>query len=769
MSRSSFRVRVIPRVPTNIEGTNGVKAQLDIGTYSYVISPDYPSLVIAPATSNLPTTFIRVYDFSTGMYTRVSLSNLADNIQAGVLGPNLASIKALTTAADKVPYFIDNAGNAATYTVSSYVRGVSNAADKPSYLAAIGAATTDQGGKADTALQPGQAATPAQGAKADTALQPGQAATPAQGVKADNSVQYIAKPGDTDVQIQGYVNSVASPGRVVVRFPAGSYTLNANVSPNGRQVTYEIDPQSSFSGPGILQAQATNTYFNFPTDILQELRTVGTYDNPTGSWGPVAYFGKTGGPLTSNLNPTVVVTGHRLQQNGQGNAVSAFFVEALESIGNPTGGTFGFTEGARIGTYVRNNATHALGYGAILSAGSEPGSQVDILMAVECDVANRDADAPSLSAYAPGSSKLVSAINLTSGGTKRPLAYATTNPSDWVPEAARPRGAYVALGPVNEAVFAYVDQLGTPVGLDLRYGKCTFSAIALANNQRISIRSMDGVTDRTALWLTTSDLLVLGQGLANIGHDGNFGPLAGNTFSIGTAGARYKDCYLNNNPNVSSDARIKKVRGELTDAEISAAESIRVQAFQYLSAIDAKGEAAARVHFGVIAQEVQKAFQDNGLDPWRYGVLGADPVMVEVTKTRTSQRQVMEDDEETVEELVKEGDTFVSRAVTRPVKRPKETAIPIVDADGNQIFESVPERDENGKYVLEVVEIDDPNTGEKRGVERIRKSVRQRMKYIPVMEDFEESYTVMEDSGEKRLSIRYEQLAMFMIAALRAS
>lgn len=152
MSRSSFRVRVLPRVPTNIVGTNGDKAQLDVGTYSYVISPDYPSLVVAPATSNLPTTFVRVYDFSTGMYTRVSLSNLADNIQAGVLGPNLTGIKALSVDTDKVPYFIDSSGNAATYTVSPYVRSISNAIDAPSYLAAIGASADLVGTVQDLSL-----------------------------------------------------------------------------------------------------------------------------------------------------------------------------------------------------------------------------------------------------------------------------------------------------------------------------------------------------------------------------------------------------------------------------------------------------------------------------------------------------------------------------------------------------------------------------------------------------------------------------------------
>ena len=48
-----------------------------------------------------------------------------------------------------------------------------------------------------------------------------------------------------------------------------------------------------------------------------------------------------------------------------------------------------------------------------------------------------------------------------------------------------------------------------------------------------------------------------------------------------------------------------------------------IKAFKFNDAVQAKGD-AARIHVGVIAQEVIAAFEAEGLDPMRYGIVCYD-------------------------------------------------------------------------------------------------------------------------------------------------
>ena len=45
-----------------------------------------------------------------------------------------------------------------------------------------------------------------------------------------------------------------------------------------------------------------------------------------------------------------------------------------------------------------------------------------------------------------------------------------------------------------------------------------------------------------------------------------------------------------------------------------------IKTFRWKKSYERKGE-EARIHTGVIAQEVEQAFRDEGLDPFRYGML----------------------------------------------------------------------------------------------------------------------------------------------------
>lgn len=75
----------------------------------------------------------------------------------------------------------------------------------------------------------------------------------------------------------------------------------------------------------------------------------------------------------------------------------------------------------------------------------------------------------------------------------------------------------------------------------------------------------------------------------------------------------------------TSDANNKQQIVDLTAAEKAVGQALKgmMKSFKFNDAVEKKG-ANARVHFGVIAQQVQTAFQDQGLDANNYGLFCSD-------------------------------------------------------------------------------------------------------------------------------------------------
>ena len=104
-----------------------------------------------------------------------------------------------------------------------------------------------------------------------------------------------------------------------------------------------------------------------------------------------------------------------------------------------------------------------------------------------------------------------------------------------------------------------------------------------------------------------------------------FAPLADNTSSLGSAGTRWSVVYAGTGTINTSDEREKQYISALDDAErrVSVILKSLVKKFCYRDAVLNKGE-DARIHIGVIAQEVIAAFEAEGLDPMRYGIVCYD-------------------------------------------------------------------------------------------------------------------------------------------------
>jgi hypothetical protein len=99
------------------------------------------------------------------------------------------------------------------------------------------------------------------------------------------------------------------------------------------------------------------------------------------------------------------------------------------------------------------------------------------------------------------------------------------------------------------------------------------------------------------------------------------GAAADNAVDIGNATFRFDDIYATNNVIQTSDRNEKQDIEELNDAERRVAVACKglMRKYRWISSVAEKGE-EARIHFGIIAQDLQAAFEAEGLDAGRYAM-----------------------------------------------------------------------------------------------------------------------------------------------------
>jgi len=104
-------------------------------------------------------------------------------------------------------------------------------------------------------------------------------------------------------------------------------------------------------------------------------------------------------------------------------------------------------------------------------------------------------------------------------------------------------------------------------------------------------------------------------------------PSVDNTLSLGTSGYRWTTVYATTGTINTSDATQKEQIADLTVAELAVAKRIKglFKTFKFKDAVAAKGD-GARIHVGVMAQDVQAAFAAEGLDADKYGMFCSDTV-----------------------------------------------------------------------------------------------------------------------------------------------
>ena len=154
------------------------------------------------------------------------------------------------------------------------------------------------------------------------------------------------------------------------------------------------------------------------------------------------------------------------------------------------------------------------------------------------------------------------------------------------------------------------------------YNPLVTSAAASTAPFNYTVRTQDAVASLTS---PGGDYVFrLGAG-SNAARYGAPRPYVDNTSNLGDASYRWAVVYAATGAINTSDQNEKTQIETLSDAEKATALAIKanIKKFKFKDAVTAKGD-KARIHVGVIAQEVAQAFVDNGLEPQSYAMFCSD-------------------------------------------------------------------------------------------------------------------------------------------------
>jgi hypothetical protein len=110
-----------------------------------------------------------------------------------------------------------------------------------------------------------------------------------------------------------------------------------------------------------------------------------------------------------------------------------------------------------------------------------------------------------------------------------------------------------------------------------------------------------------------------------VGDTVSWRPFADASYSLGTGPQRWTAVYAVNGTIQTSDRTEKQQIEELNAAELAVARRLKglIRKFKFNDSVAEKGD-GARIHVGVIAQDVHDAFVAEGLDPYKYGLFCSD-------------------------------------------------------------------------------------------------------------------------------------------------
>jgi hypothetical protein len=123
-----------------------------------------------------------------------------------------------------------------------------------------------------------------------------------------------------------------------------------------------------------------------------------------------------------------------------------------------------------------------------------------------------------------------------------------------------------------------------------------------------------GDSDTGLLFLDVAGSAILPWGISN-------NSVEDNSIDLGNSTARFDDIYATNGTIQTSDQNEKQDIEALSEAEqrVAVAAKGLLRKFRWIDSVEEKGD-DARIHFGIIAQDLQAAFEAEGLDAGRYAM-----------------------------------------------------------------------------------------------------------------------------------------------------
>lgn len=157
----------------------------------------------------------------------------------------------------------------------------------------------------------------------------------------------------------------------------------------------------------------------------------------------------------------------------------------------------------------------------------------------------------------------------------------------------------------------------------------SYYAVGLSDSTyRGNFQSTESVTH----WRDTSGIALhadyLGDSPASVAlrgstYNGLFPTVSGLSLGRAASTGYWENIYATNGTINTSDERVKESVQEPSEALIRAWGKVRYQVFKFTDAVAEKGD-NARLHVGVVAQQVKYAFESEGLDASKYGLFCYD-------------------------------------------------------------------------------------------------------------------------------------------------
>ena len=150
----------------------------------------------------------------------------------------------------------------------------------------------------------------------------------------------------------------------------------------------------------------------------------------------------------------------------------------------------------------------------------------------------------------------------------------------------------------------------SPVSGDLQWRKIDWDTFYLKPNELVTNGEF---TSNINNWTT-----IAGAGSASYNSSGNG---RDDAIDVGASSERFDDIYATNGTIQTSDINEKQDIEDLSEAETRVAVAAKglLKKYRWKSAVADKGD-DARIHFGIMAQDLQQAFSAEGLDAGDYGM-----------------------------------------------------------------------------------------------------------------------------------------------------